>query len=98
MHKGATADQMERVRARRGPKSEPRDGRVLRQIRFAFWAWGAPLASRPSDPPQQGVTTRFLMGYAYPHVDATEFNAFTATTALLSIALASDSVTSCGLA
>jgi hypothetical protein len=53
------------VRANRGPFSDPRDGRLLRQIRFAFWCWEAPPRLRPNDAPQE-VTTAYLMSYCYP--------------------------------
>jgi hypothetical protein len=34
-----SADEMAEVRAARGPWDDPRDGRLLRQIRFALWAF-----------------------------------------------------------
>jgi hypothetical protein len=55
MPKGRTADQLAKIRARRGPLSDVRRGRLLRQVEFAFMlSKGEPL------------TTAEVMDYCYP--------------------------------
>jgi hypothetical protein len=60
-----SAAEMAEVRAARGPYSDPRDGRLLRQIRFAFWAFEGVGSWRPKGTPDE-VTTAYLMSYCYP--------------------------------
>jgi hypothetical protein len=55
--RGRDAAHMERIRAKRSPFSNARDGRVKRQVRWAFWmSRGAPL------------TTTQLLRHCYPVV------------------------------
>jgi len=56
---------MAEVRAARGPFSDPRDGRVLRQIRLAFWSFQGLGSWRPKGTPP-AVTTKWLMSFTYP--------------------------------
>jgi hypothetical protein len=49
----------------RGPFSDPRDGRVLRQIRLAFWSYAGLGDWKPKGTPPE-VTTRYLVSFAYP--------------------------------
>jgi hypothetical protein len=60
-----SAEEMVEVRANRGPFSDPRDGRLLRQIRFAFWSFEGVGSWRPKGTPDE-VTTAYLMSYCYP--------------------------------
>src|SRR6476646_10867893 len=55
MPRGRTADQLAEIRARRGPLSDVRRGRLFRQVEFAFaFSKGKPL------------TTGEVMDYCYP--------------------------------
>jgi hypothetical protein len=55
--RGRNAAHMERMRAKRAPFTNARDGRVKRQVRWAFWmSRGAPL------------TTTQLLRHCYPVV------------------------------
>jgi hypothetical protein len=55
--RGRDAAHMERMRAERAPFTNARDGRVKRQVRWAFWmSRGAPL------------TTTQLLGHCFPVV------------------------------
>ena len=55
MPRGRTADQLAEIRARRGPLSDVRRGRLFRQVEFAFVvSKGEPL------------TTAEVMDYCYP--------------------------------
>ena len=56
MHKGQDTAWIMQIRSKRGPNSDPRDGRVFRQIRHA--AQGID--------PNQPITTRQLIEYCYP--------------------------------
>jgi hypothetical protein len=64
---GRSDEEMAKARAARGPFSDPRDGRLLRQIRLAFWAFEGLGESRLrfKGTPDR-VTTRYLMSWAYP--------------------------------
>jgi hypothetical protein len=62
---GRSPDEMGETRAGRGPFSDPRQGRLLRQVAFAFWSWEAPPSLRPNDAPAV-VTTNWLLSYCYP--------------------------------
>ena len=55
MPKGRTADQLAKIRARRGPLSDVRRGRLLRQVEFAF-------AVSKGEP----LTTAEVMDYCCP--------------------------------
>ena len=49
----------------RGPFSDPRDGRVLRQIRLAFWSFQGLGSWKPPGTPAE-ISTRYLVSFAYP--------------------------------
>ena len=55
MPKGRTAEQLAEIRARRGPLSDVRRGRLFRQVEFAFAASG-----------REALTTTEVMDYCYP--------------------------------
>ena len=64
---GRSPEEMAEVRAQRGPFSDPRDGRLLRAIRFAFWAVEGVGSWHPANtPPATKVTTRYLMSWTFP--------------------------------
>jgi hypothetical protein len=66
MHPGRTAGEMAEVRTHRGPYSDPRDGRLHRQIRLAFYSVQGVAGWRPESVPDV-VTTRYLVGFCYPN-------------------------------
>jgi len=65
MSRGRSHTEMADVRAARGPFSDPRDGKLLRRVRFAFWAFEGLGSWRPKGTPAK-VTTLYLMSYCYP--------------------------------
>ena len=60
MPRGKTAAQMVNIRSRRGPFSDPRDGRLLRGIRYAA------SAKERRGPNDQSVTGMDLCGPSHP--------------------------------
>jgi hypothetical protein len=56
--------EMAQMRALCDP-SDPRDGRVLHQIRLAFWSFEGVGTWKPKGTPP-AVTTKYLMSFTYP--------------------------------
>ena len=56
--------EMAQMRALCDP-ADPRDGRVLHQIRLAFWSFEGVGKSKPKGTPP-AVTTKYLMSFTYP--------------------------------
>jgi len=56
---------MAEMQAARGPFTDPRDGRLMRQIRYAFWGFEGLGSWRPKGTPP-AITTMYLMSYCYP--------------------------------
>ena len=61
---GRSDDAMAEMRALRDP-SDPRDGRLCRQIRLAFWAFEG-IGNWKPEAAWGKVTTRYLVSYCYP--------------------------------